>query len=158
MHRLRVHLETACGDAYDDRVRSILVAVLVITPLAACGGRQHDFPPLGPVTTANLWISASNGSKYGWKISDPKDLSPIAAFVDSHRSKWGTPWYGVPVPIVEVQLFDGQQLRVTFGVGKNFFETQREGGFFSQSASPSEIRGFFVATNLDDATLRKYTK
>lgn len=113
---------------------------------------------MGPVTTANLWISASDGSKYGWKISDPKDLSRIVTFVDSQRSNWGTPWYGIPVPTVEIQLFDGQHLKETSGAGKNFFEAQYTGGFFSKNASPREIRGFFDAAGLDDATLKEYTK
>ena len=138
--------------------RWILAALLVAAPLVACSGGKRDFSPLGPVTTANLWISARDGSKYGWKISDPKDLSRIAAFVDSRRMDWGTPWFGIPVPIVELQFFDGQHPRGSFGAGKNFFETQREGGFFSKGASPSEIRAFFDAVNLDDATLKKFTR
>ena len=126
--------------------------------LTACSIGKRDFSPLGPITSAELWVSASDGSKFIWKISDPKDLSRIAVFVDSRRTGWGTPWYGVPVPIVEVEFFDGQKLKVTFGVGKDFFETQREGGFFSKHASPSEIRGFYDVVNLDEATLKEYTK
>jgi hypothetical protein len=134
------------------------VALLIAAPLLGCSGRKRGFSPLGPVTTANLWISASEGSKYGWKISDPKDLSRIVSFVDSQRESWGTPWFGTPVPVVEVQLFDGQRARGSFGVGKDFFETQREGGFFSKTASPTEIHSFFDAVSLDDPTLKKYTK
>jgi hypothetical protein len=141
-----------------NRVGGILVAVVLAMLLAACGGSKRDFSPLGPVTTANLWISASDGSKYGWKISDPKDLSRIVTFVDSQRDNWSAPWFGIPVPIVEIQLFDGQQAKGSFGAGMDFFETQRDGGFFSKSASPTEIHSFFDAVNLDDATLRKYTK
>lgn len=140
------------------RLRGILVALLVaVSMLSGCGSKR-DFSPLGQVTTANLWISASDGSKYGWKISDPKDLSRIVTFVDSQRANWGTPWFGIPVPKVEVQLFDGQKAKGSFGVGKDFFETQREGGFFSKKASPGEIRCFFDAANVDDAKLREYTK
>jgi hypothetical protein len=126
--------------------------------MAACSVGKRDFSPLGPVTTAELWVSASDGSKHIWKISDPGDLSRITAFVDSRRTGWGTPWYGVPVPIVEVEFFDGQKPKATFGVGRDFFETQREGAFFSKNASPSEIRGFYDVVNLDDATLKEYTK
>jgi hypothetical protein len=106
----------------------------------------------------SLWISASDGSKYGWKISDPNDLSRIVTFVDSQRANWSTPWYGIPVPAVEVSLFDGQQAKGSIGVGKNFLETQRDGGFFSKNASAKEIRSFFDAIGLDDATLREYAK
>jgi hypothetical protein len=141
-----------------NRVRGILVALLMAVSLLACCGGKRDFSPLGAVTTANLWISASDGSKYGWKISDPQDLSRIVTFVDSERANWSTPWFGVPVPIVEVQLFDGQHARGSFGVGKDFFEAQREGGFFSKNVSPREIRSFFDAVSLDDATLKKYAK
>jgi hypothetical protein len=78
--------------------------------------------------------------------------------VDSRRTNWGTPWLGVPVPTVEVKFFDGDKGKGSFGAGSDFFETQREGGFFSKNASPSEIRGFFDVLNLDDATLKQFTK
>jgi|ERR1700677_2057653 len=126
--------------------------------MAACSIGKRDFSPLGPVTTAELWISASDGSKYIWRISDPKDVSGIAAFVDSRRTGWGTPWYGVPVPIVEVKFFEGERLKGTFGVCRDFFETQREGAFFSKNTSAIEIRGFYDVLNLDDADLKEYTK
>jgi hypothetical protein len=136
----------------------ILVALLTGGSLLSCGGNRRDFPPLGPVTTANLWVKADDGSKYGWKISDPKDISRIVIFVDSQRANWVTPWYGIPVPFVEVQLFDGQQAKGSFGVGESFFETQREGSFFSKSVAASDIRGFFDAVNLDDATVKELRK
>src|SRR5580704_2097171 len=119
--------------------------------MAACSIGKRDFSPLGPITAAELRVSASDGSKYIWKISDPGEISRIAAFVDFHRTGWGTPWYGVPVPVVEVEFFDGQKLKGTFGAGKDFFETQRDGSFVSKSASSSEIRGFYDAVNLDEA-------
>lgn len=146
------------GGHTNNPVRGILVVLLMAMPLLACCGNKHDFSPLGPITTANLWISASDGSKYGWKISDPKDLSRIVTFVDSQRANWSAPWFGVPMPTVEVQLFDGQHLKRTFGAGKNHFEAQYEGRFLSKRASSGEIRGFFDAVNLDDTTLKKYTK
>lgn len=140
------------------RARGILAVLVIAMPLLASCGTKRDFSPLGPVTTANLWISASDGSKYGWRISDPKDLSRIVTFVDSQRANWGTPWYGIPVPAVEVQLFDGQHLKETFGAGKDFFEAQYQGGFFSKDVPAREIHSFFDAVGLDDATLKKYTK
>jgi hypothetical protein len=139
-------------------VRGVPAALLIAVLLAGCAGNKRELPPLGPVTQADLCISASDGSKYIWKVSDPADLSRIVTFVNSHRNNWGTPWFGVPVPIVEVRLFDGQQARGSLGAGKDFFETQRDGGFFSQTASQSEIRSFFDALNLDDATVKEYSK
>ena len=117
--------------------------------VAACSIGKRDFSPLGPVTTAELWVSASDGPKRIWKISGPEDLARIAAFVDSHRTDWGTPWYGIPVPSVKVRFFDGRQAKGNFGAGRNFFETQRQGAFFPKNASPSEIRDFYDFVNLE---------
>jgi hypothetical protein len=119
---------------------------------------ERELSPIEPITSAELWISASNGSKYIWKISDPKELSRIAAFVDSRRTGWSTPWYGVPVPTVEVRFFNAQQTRGSFGVGKDFFETQRDDAFFSKKATPGEISSFYAAANVDDATLKEFAK
>jgi hypothetical protein len=139
-------------------VRRMFIALLAAATMAACGGHKHDFAPLGPVTQADLWIQAGDGSSNIWKISDTKDLAHVVSFVDSKRTNWGTPWYGPPVPTVNVRFYDGEKFKGSFGVGKNFFATQRDGGFFSRNASPSEIRSFFDAVNLDDATLKEYTK
>ena len=35
-----------------------------------------------------------------------------------------------------------------FGVGKDFFETQRDGGFFSKDASPEDLRHFLEFTGV----------
>lgn len=139
-------------------LRSIKVALLVTVFLLSGCGSNRVFLPVGRVTTANLWISASDGSEYGWKISDPKDLSRIVTFVDSQRTNWSTPWFETPEPKVEVQLFDGQVAKGSFGVGKDFFETQREGRSFSKKATPGEIHCFLEAANVDDAMLKEYTR
>jgi hypothetical protein len=44
--------------------------------------------------------------------------------------------------IVTVQFYDGAEFKGHFGVGRNFLETQREGGFFSQRVSSAEVRRF----------------
>jgi len=133
----------------------LTVVGILLVIFSARGRNTRDFSSLGTVTSANLWVTANDGSRYGWKISDPKDLSRIVNFVDSQRVNWGTPWYGIAVAFLEVQLFDGQQLKSSFGVGKNFFETQRNGGFFSKNATPNEIRGFLDSLGLDEATVRE---
>jgi len=139
------------GEGCSQMTRSPCMRVLLLGSclcMAACSMGKRDVSPLSAVTTAELWISASDGSKYIWKISDTKDLSRIAAFVDSRRTDWVTPWYGIPVPIVEVRFFDGQQAKGNFGAGRNFFETQRQGVFFPKNSSPNEIRDFYDVVNL----------
>lgn len=138
---------------------NLLTMLIAASIVVSCGGRREfSFSPLGSVTSITLSISARDGSKYLFKISDPKEISSIIAFVDARRANWGTPWYGIPVPKVEVQFFDGQRLKGSFGVGENFFETQRDGGFFSKTASSNEVRGFLTLLNVDDATLKELAK
>jgi hypothetical protein len=136
-------------------IGGVFVLWITILVLLACGGSKRTFSPLGAVDNANLWVTANDGSKHGRKISDPKDLSRIVIFVDSQRANWATPWFGTPVPFVEVQLFNGQQPMGSFGVGKHFFATQREGAFYSKGAAPNEVHSFFDALGLDDAAVEE---
>lgn len=78
------------------------------------------------------------------KIADSARISQIIAFVDSHREGWYVPWYGIPVPDVSVEFYNGTEFKGSFGVGKNFLETQRDGGFYSQDATPDEVSSFLA--------------
>ena len=40
------------------------------------------------------------------------------------------------------EFYSGSDFKGSFGIGENFFESQRNGGFFSKSAAPSEVRRF----------------
>jgi len=139
---------------------NLLALLIAVSFVASCGGqREFSFSPLGPVKSINVVsIPARDGSKYLSKISDPKKVSQIIAFVDARRANWKTPWYGIPVPKVEAEFFDGQRFKGSFGAGENFFETQREGGFFSKTASSNEVREFLTLLNVDDANLKEFAK
>ena len=99
---------------------------------------------LGHVSRVNVKL----GSMPVVKITDPQQVSQIVAFVDSHRTGWTKPWQGIPVPAVTAECFDGTMFKGSFGAGNGFFETQREGGFFSQNASPSELHRFLDLTGV----------
>jgi hypothetical protein len=129
------------------RRAAAVIVVFVITLLAVAAfvlghhkRNLRDFSTLGSVT--GVTVSGPGGSKELVKITDPQAVTQIVAFVDSRRKGWETPWYGIPVPTVTAEFFDGAQFKGSFGSGTNFFETQREGVFCSQSASPSEVRRF----------------
>jgi hypothetical protein len=46
------------------------------------------------------------------------------------------------VPGVVIEFYNGTESKGSFGVGENFLETQRDGGFYSQDAAPDEVRSF----------------
>ena len=115
--------------------------LFLLIGLAGCGfHRTHNFPALGHVTA--ITVRESDASNLSPKITDSKRISQIVAFVDSHRGGWYAPWYGVPVPRVSIEVYEGTEFKGSFGVGKNFLETQRNGGFYSQDAAPDDVRSF----------------
>ena len=112
----------------------------LLTELTGCNGPFRDFPKIGTVTSAMVKVH-SESLAYA-TMTDAKSLSLLVDFIDERRAGWYTPWYGIPVPVVIVDLYDGNTFKGHFGVGKDFFETQRQGGFFFKDAKPTEVQGF----------------
>src|SRR5258708_26761044 len=135
-----------------------LLSLLLAVSLTGCGRSEREFSKLGSVTSITVSIHARDGSQYLSKISDQRELDQIVAFVNVNRANWTKPWYGIPVPSVEALLFEGESLKCSFGMGKNFFETQRGGDFFSKTASPTDVRDFLSLLCVDNETLRKLTR
>jgi hypothetical protein len=72
-------------------------------------------------------------------IVDAERIARIVAFANAHRDKWKQPWAGVPIGDLGATFFAGRDLQGSFSAGSNFFEAQREGDWFSRSATASEI-------------------
>jgi hypothetical protein len=122
-------------------IRSLLRAVClgVLLPLMGCAKEQRDFPKLGQVTRIKVVDNMSRELRP--EITDRKKIDQIAEFVDARRSGWTKPWYGIPVPSVCADFYDGSSLKGHFGTGINFFETNRN-NFWSRHAAPSEVQQF----------------
>jgi hypothetical protein len=144
--------------AYDNVMKIGLRILPVAALLASCGtGVQQsalqrvparDFPVLGRVTMVS--VVGTDASKPFVKISDQRKISQIIAFVDSRRKSWETPAFGIPVPTVTAEFFNGSEFQGSFGAGRDFFETQREGVFCSREASPNDLRHFFDLLGLNN--------
>ena len=67
----------------------------------------------------------------------------------------GAPWYGVPVPTIVADFYDGETFKGHLGVGSSFFETQREGDFWSKSAPRSEIQQFLSLVGVSEKQVFK---
>jgi hypothetical protein len=111
---------------------------------------------VGPVTS--ITVSEHGQSRPLAKITDEKVISQVAADVDAYRAGWGTPWFGIPVPVVTAEFYDGLEFKGSFGVGENFLETQRAGGFFSQNVSTSEVRRFLDLLGVSPSAVQTLTK
>lgn len=75
-------------------------------------------------------------------VRDPTAISAVISFVNARLDGWYEPWYGLPVPNLEIHFWQGNSRVGTFGSGTNFFS---RGGFPHQkiiSASAAEIGEF----------------
>jgi len=75
-------------------------------------------------------------------VTDPARIAGVLAFVNARRTGWEQPWAGVPVGTLGVTFYRGRDVQGSFSVGPGFFETQREGDFFSRDATSQEITQF----------------
>jgi hypothetical protein len=101
--------------------------------------KPHKFSELSRVTK----VVVSNHSREVLKIESGPEIKEIIQFVNNHSEGWEIPWYGVPVPKWTVTIYSDDECLGSFGAGKGFFETQRDGGFFSKPASESQLRDFY---------------
>ena len=100
----------------------------------SCNHKTTSFAQLGKVTKIEV---TGTGGAVVKKIVDGKRIAQIVAFVDKNAAGWGgaNDWAGVPVPQIVANFYEGANFKGHFGVGANFFETQRDGDFLSKSAS-----------------------
>ncbi len=129
----------ALGDC-DVEVSSLRATVLLVAwsiALGACQERR-SFPPVGVVTRAEV----RETSHADVELTDPAQLAALVTFIDARRDGWEVPWAGVPVGTISVTLYRGPQVLGSFGAGAEFFDTQRDGAFFSRPASPTEVQRF----------------
>jgi hypothetical protein len=124
-------------------IRNHLIFGLLIATLTlanGCGVGDQTFPLVGAVT--EIRIVGRNHEKLAAPISDRRLVSQIVAFVDTERQGWNAPLGGIPVPTIVAEFYDGDIFKGHFGAGRNFFETQRVGGFFSKNANPDQVEQF----------------
>lgn len=112
------------------------VLLLPALAIAACSG--HAFPAIECTTRIEV---RTNLDSLG-TITDPDQIAAIVSFVNERAAGWQQPWAGVPVGTLGVTLFRNQDVQGSFSVGPGFFDTQREGDFFSRDATDEEIKRF----------------
>jgi hypothetical protein len=137
-------------------IRNHLIFSLLIANLTlaiGCGVADQTLPRLGPVTIIKI-VGKSN-EQLAAPISDQRLVSQIIAFVDADRQGWNAPLGGIPVPTIIAEFYDGDTFKGHFGAGRNFFETQRAGGFFSKNATPNHVEQFLQLLGVPKDQLRR---
>lgn len=121
------------------RGRRIACTVAVTTLLlvaAGCARRLPAFPKLARATQIQVRDSEGRVTT----VTDPQRVADIVRFFDDRTTAWVVPWYGTPVGKVRFAIYDGLQLKGSFGVGRGFLDCQRQGSFGVRWASDREVQ------------------
>jgi hypothetical protein len=134
----------------------LIVLLLATVAVAGCclGPWGDSYPLLGPITRVEV-IDLSG--KTLRTIDDPEEVRRLVEFVDGHRHgwKWDSGWFGIPVPQLTADFYNGSKFQGHFGVGPGFFECQRVGDFASKGCWPRQEQRFLELVGLPDYQLRK---
>src|SRR5262245_32837775 len=72
-------------------------------------------------------------------IRDPAVTRAARAAVARHDLGWKKPWYGTPVPALQVNFFRDVRLLGGHGVGGDFLTTDPGPSFMLRSITPQEV-------------------
>ena len=112
---------------------------LALATISCAGLVPTTYPPFENVVRIEIsWDSELGGEEENLVIDDPREIDAVMRFVNERSGGWSHPWHGVPVPFLVANFYQGRKFIGHFGVGANFFETQRDGDFSSRSAENHE--------------------
>lgn len=135
-------------------IELILVLLSIFTGsifLSSCQN-NGNLPPLGQVTR----IVIMDQNQILKDELDPQQISNIVRFVDNNRSGWYTPTTGLPVAKIRLRFYFGQEYKGAFGIGGDFFYTQRKEALFeAKTVTASEINDFFTLIKVDKNRLQR---
>jgi hypothetical protein len=138
------------------RVCWLATCLLPAVMINACTSPLQDFPPWGKVTRIEILKTTSPHGDVLKEISDPDQVAKIVAFVNANRTGYREPWFGEPIPRIDVAFYDRNLYQGHFGVGPEFFEIHRGSiTFMSRPASEEEVNEIMELINLDSDLLRR---
>jgi hypothetical protein len=114
------------------------VCALLVSLAGGCTSGARSFPEFHGVDRIDIACSSDKVAS----ITNPAQVRAIVAFVNERQDNWTTPWAGVPVGSARVEIHRGKDFLGSFGSGRNFFETQQDGGFYSRDASEEDLDEF----------------
>jgi hypothetical protein len=135
------------------RATSLLLFLLdiALTLMQLSCYTKASYHPLGQVTE----VVVNDQNQILKKITDPVKIAEVIKFVNDHRHGWYTPIQDVPVPKITLRFYNHTQYKGAFGVGSNFFYSQRDGRFDAKSATVEEIQSFLNLIEVDKRRLSR---
>lgn len=114
-------------------------AALLVAAAAGCSGAAPKLPDFADVT--RIVVTGRGGAEVE-TVKDARRIEAIVLFANARNHGWGTPWSGVPVPAFGATFYADGRCQGSFGAGPGFFESQRQGGFYSRDAEAEEVDEF----------------
>lgn len=131
------------------RIACSIALATLLSLAAGCTRRLPAFPKL--VTATEIQVRDSEGRVT--TITDAQRVAAIVHFFDDRTNSWVVPGYGTPVGKVRFAVYDGKQLKGSFGVGRGFLDCQRQGVFGVRWASDQEVQEVLELAGLPDSSL-----
>jgi hypothetical protein len=107
--------------------------------VAGYGCDKSVLPRLGRVTLLKV---TKDGKEIRANISDDRSIRKIIEFVDARNGGWEKLLFGTHLPSINIEFYDGEDHKGSFGIRKRFLETQRRDEFWSKEATPDESARF----------------
>jgi hypothetical protein len=126
---------------------SLLLMTLILAQL--CCYRKISFQLLGDVTK----IVVMDQNQKLKEITDKEHIARIVKAIDQERHGWYMPIQGTPIPKIKLWLYNGEEYKGIFGIGMDFFQTNRSGGFEAKPATDEEIQTFLNTIGVDKKRL-----
>jgi hypothetical protein len=82
-------------------------------------------------------------------ITDQEHIAQIVKSIDQNRHGWYMPIQGTPIPKIKLLLYNDGVLKGSFGIGEDFFWTQRRGRFDAKPATDEELQTFLDTIGVD---------
>lgn len=132
---------------------SYLCSLLLITALqSACCRQSLSYPIFADIVRIEVTTKDNVAVK---EIKDKADINSIARFIDQRRSRWCSPFSGIPEASANLVFHRAQGGHAEIGLGDGFLVVELAGGKYVLEISPEEQREFFKLVNLDEASLFK---
>jgi hypothetical protein len=122
--------------------------IILILPQMSCY-KKVSYQPLGDVTK----IVVMDQNQKLMEITDKELIAQIVKSIDQKRYGWYMPIQGTPIPKIKLLLYNDMEFKGSFGIGEDFFWTQREGRFDAKSATDEELQAFLDIVGVDKKRL-----
>lgn len=83
-------------------------------------------------------VVTTNLNKTITTVGDPETIRTVLAFVKGHKQGWTVPRGGVPIAMLRLNFYLGDEPLGNVGVGETFLSAHQHGGFYSKKSDESE--------------------